>query len=288
MSYAALCMVIGAGALHAAWNALTKRSPDAMAFLWSLTLGSTVVFAIPVAWLIRRDGIDPDGLPWLISSGIIHIAYFLLIGISYRRADLSLAYPVSRGSGVLLIPIGSAIFFGAPPADAAWIGIACILAGILLLHEQPIRQAIKTRGWRGAFVWPALLNGVIIAVYSLIDARGVQAIHPLVYVYLSDAISLVGLSIILPLIGKGPEMRIAALERPHMAAIAGFGSVATYATVLAATRIAPVAYVGPMREISIVFGVLIGVRFLGEPAVRSRLYGAFVIFLGILAIKVFG
>jgi drug/metabolite transporter (DMT)-like permease len=287
MSVAALLMIVGAGALHAGWNALTKKSADQLAFCWGLTTAIAVIFAIPSLGIVLVDGFDTAGLWFMIVSGLIHIGYFSLLAASYRTAELGLAYPVSRGTGVLLIPIASAVLFEEAPRAVAWIGIALIAGGIIWLHEGVFRSAYHRLGWRGVISWFALANGIVIATYSLIDARGVKYINPAVYNYGQMTIAAIGLSTYFLWTGSTDRLR-PVLVNPRAAILAGIGSFVTYSVVLAATRIAPVAYVGPMREISIVFGVIIGARFLGERLSPARMAGAGLIVLGILTIKLVG
>jgi multidrug transporter EmrE-like cation transporter len=287
MSVAALLMIIGAGALHAGWNALTKKSSDQLAFCWGLTTAIAVIFAIPSLAIVLNGGYDPAGLRFMVLSGLIHIGYFSLLAAAYRTAELGLAYPVSRGAGVLLIPVASAVLFEEAPRTVAWIGIGLIAAGIIWLHEGVFRSAYRHLGWRGVISWFALANGIVIATYSLIDARGVQHINPALYNYGQMTIAAIGLSLYFLWTRSTDRLR-PIVASPRAAILAGIGSFITYSVVLAATRLAPVAYVGPMREVSIVFGVFIGARFLGERLSRARMAGVGLILIGMLTIKLVG
>jgi drug/metabolite transporter (DMT)-like permease len=280
-------MILVAGALHAGWNALTKRSSDQLAFCWGLT-GAIALLFIPVtAITIGIDGVDSRGLTFMVASGLIHIGYFALLAEAYRTSELGLAYPVSRGMGVLLIPIASALLLDEAPKSLAWIGIVLIAVGIVWLHVGAFQAAYHKRGWQGVVSWAALANGLVIATYSLIDARGVQTLHPIIYNYGQMTIAFIGLSLWLVLTGQIDRVK-PILAAPKVATIAGIGSFITYTLVLAATRLAPVAYVGPMREVSIVFGIFIGARFLGERLSSGRIIGVVLIVLGIVSIKLFG
>ncbi len=287
MSFVALLMVVVAGALHAGWNALTKRSSDQLAFCWGLT-GAIALLCAPLAVLtIWIDGVDAAGLRFMVVSGVIHIGYFALLAAAYRTSDLGLAYPVSRGMGVLLIPIASAILLDEAPRTLAWIGIVLIAIGIVWLHIGAFQAAYHTRGWHGVISWFALANGIVIATYSLIDARGVQTLNPIIYNYGQMTIAFGGLTLWFVLTRSIGRLR-PVLSEPKMSIIAGIGSYVTYTLVLAATRLAPVAYVGPMREISIVFGVFIGARLFGERMTSGRIIGVAAIVLGIVTIKALG
>jgi len=280
-------MIVFAGALHAGWNALTKRSNDQLAFCWGLC-GAIALLCAPLAAIVAfRDGLDPTGVQYMATSGLIHIGYFALLAEAHRTSDLGLAYPVSRGVGVLMIPIASAALLDLAPEPAAWIGIVFIAIGIIWLHIGAFQAAYHIRGWHGVISWFALANGLVIATYSLIDARGVQHLHPIVYNYGQMTIAFIGLSAWF-LYTRSTDRLQPIVAKPRMAVIAGIGSYITYTLVLAATRLAPVAYVGPMREVSIVFGVFIAARFLGERLTSGRLIGVVTIVLGMVTIKILG
>ena len=287
MSFVALLMIVVAGALHAGWNALTKRSSDQLAFCWGLTGAIALLCAPLVAITIWIDGVDAVGLRYMVASGLIHIGYFALLAAAYRTSELGLAYPVSRGMGVLLIPIASATLLNVAPRPAAWIGIVLIALGIVWLHIGAFEAAYHKRGWHGVISWFALANGVVIATYSLIDARGVQTLHPIIYNYGQMTIAFVGLTAWF-VFTRSTDRLAPVVASPRMATIAGIGSYITYTLVLAATRLAPVAYVGPMREVSIVFGVFIGARMFGERMTSGRILGVSLIVIGIITIKVIG
>jgi drug/metabolite transporter (DMT)-like permease len=223
----------------------------------------------------------------MVASGLIHIGYFALLAAAYRTSELGLAYPVSRGMGVLLIPIASALWLNEAPRQIAWIGIGLIAVGIVWLHIGAFQAAFHKRGWHGVISWFALANGVVIATYSLVDARGVQTLHPIIYNYGQMTIAFAGLTAWFLLTRSTQRLR-PVIAAPKVAVIAGIGSYITYTLVLAATRLAPVAYVGPMREVSIVFGVFIGARFLGERLTSGRIIGVVLIVLGIVTIKILG
>jgi drug/metabolite transporter (DMT)-like permease len=287
MGFGTLLMIVGAGAFHAGWNALTKKSVDQLAFCWAMALATVGVFAVPTAILLTIYGFDRAAVPYMLVSGVLQCAYFAMLATAYKTSELGLAYPVARGTGVLLIPMFSALLFSEVPTNAAWLGIGIIAVGLIWLHEGVFRDAYREHGWRGVVSWWALGTGIVIASYSLVDSRGVKHVNPAIYYFGAMVIAFVGLSLLFLLRGQRARLK-PMLDAPKMAIIAGIGSSLTYIIVLAATKLAPVSYVGPMREISIVFGVAIGAWFLGERLTTSRVAGAIVILLGIITIKLGG
>src|SRR5215211_1477368 len=148
MSALALVLVVVAAAVHAGWNLLAKRSVDRLAFLWLLTVAALVLFLpVFVFEIVRHPSVRP-GLIFVLGSTLAHIAYFFLLAKAYERADLSLAYPVARGFGVLLTTLLAIPIFDDRPTAIAWLGIGAILAGMMWLYAPVLTKATEVGGWR--------------------------------------------------------------------------------------------------------------------------------------------
>ncbi len=286
MSFVAIAMVMTAAVIHAVWNMLAKRSDDALAFFWSITAASLVIFAVPFAVLAPRETWEWDWLRFALFSGVLHTFYFALLALAYSRSDLSLAYPIARGTGLMLVPILAVPIFGDRPTGIAWGGIGLVVAGILLLHH-PVFAAIVNRGQvRDLLSVPALLTGLTIASYSINDTAGVHRANPIVYLYV---VFVLNCAIMTPYV---LHTRTAAVKltigRPWPVVVGGAGSLGTYVIVMAATRFAPVSYVVPMRETSIVIGAILGARLLGESLGTTRLGACALVVAGVIAIGIGG
>jgi drug/metabolite transporter (DMT)-like permease len=282
LSALALALVVVAAAMHAGWNLLAKRSTDRLTFMWLFTVTALVlflpVFAVEVA---RHPSVRP-ALLFVLGSTIAHIGYYSLLSVAYERSDLSLAYPIARGFGVLLTTLLAAVIYGDRPTVIAWIGIAAILGGILWLHAPAISLAAKTGGWRALLSGPALLTGITISCYSLVDAGGVRRINQLVYLYLLFAMIAISFA---PYILRTRRAAIGpTLREPVPVVLAALGSFGTYLIVLSALRLAPVAYVIPVREISIVFAALLGAFVLHESFGRARYAACIMVAAGVILI----
>jgi drug/metabolite transporter (DMT)-like permease len=286
MDLVAIAMVLSAAGLHALWNALAKRSDDVLAYFFAIVTAALVIYAIPFAILAKNEPFEWDWLRFAIASGLIHTAYFSLLAYAYERSDLSFAYPVARGTGLTLVPLLAVPIFGDQPTAVAWFGIALVVAGIIWLHRPMIAVAIEQGNARGLVSIPALLTGVTIAVYSLNDTAGVKRVNPIVYLYLVYAINLVLLAPYV-LSRRRPAVR-KALKFSTPLLVGGIGSFGTYMIVLAATRLAPVSYVVPMRETSIVIGAVLGARMLNEPLGWTRIGACAFVAAGVIAIAVGG
>jgi drug/metabolite transporter (DMT)-like permease len=286
MSLVAIVMVLSAAVIHAVWNTLAKRSIDALAFLWAISLAGLLIYAVPFFVLAPREQWEWDWLRIAINSGVIHVFYAALLARAYSRSDLSFAYPIARGTGLMLVPLLAVPVFGDRPTAIAWMGIGLVVAGILWLH-RPVFIAMVNRGQvRDLLSVPALLTGLTIAVYSINDTAGVHRANPVVYLYI---VFLIESAILAPYVVKTrwPAVR-QVFKEPLPVVVGGFGSFGTYMIVLAATRLAPVSYVVPMRETSIVIGAILGARMLGESLGSARLGACVLVVCGVIAIALGG
>ncbi|HUG13460.1 MAG TPA: EamA family transporter [Thermomicrobiales bacterium] len=288
MGTLAVVLVLVSAFFHAGWNVLAKRASDPLAFMFAFNLVSIVLFAIPAAVVYTRHPIPAEGLPYLLATGCVHVVYFSALAAAYSNGALSLAYPVSRGTSVLLVPLLAVPLLGERPTVVAVLGIACILAGLLTVGVLGAGRRVSTEittGQRGLFF--ALLTGLTIATYSLIDKVGVSHIHPFIYVY--------GIFLLLTL-GLAPYVLLKRRDRVlrewrynRRAVLAGsILPMATYVIVLTAMRLSNVSYVVPLRETSIIFATLLGVLVLGERIGAARIAGSALIAAGVIAIALGG
>jgi drug/metabolite transporter (DMT)-like permease len=270
--------VLGAGLLHAGWNALIKSAAGGDALLDTATIvaGSTVcsIAVIPFVPLPLAAA-----FPMALASVGIHFGYYLTLAGAYRAGDLSFAYPLMRGSAPLIVALLGAVFLRELPSAQVTVGIALISAGIFAIafaqrHHHP----------RAAVYW-ALTNAVIIAVYTLIDGAGARASgNALAYVvWLTFLEGLLFLVFIRMRRGSASVTYIARQWRRGL--LGGFCSVTAYAIVLWAMTRAPVAAVAALRETSVLFAALIGTVLLKEGFGLARLVGAASVVAGVAALK---
>ena len=197
MSGLALSIVLLAALFHAAWNFLAKKSRNKIAFIWWFLLIAAVGY-LPM-FIYFWPGLDVTVVGWIciIATGILHALYFWFMGGAYERGDLSLVYPLSRGSGPLLVPILAVIFLQERLSISGTIGIVLVVLGIYIIHLKSFTVDSffePLRAMRGnASVW-ALCTGGTIAAYSLVDKVGVGLVYPPAYIYLMFVISLLLLS----------------------------------------------------------------------------------------------
>ena len=270
--------VLGAGLLHAGWNALVKSAAGGDPLLDTCTIvaGSTVCSLLVLPFV-------PIPLaaawPMALASVVIHFGYYLTLAEAYRTGDLSFAYPLMRGTAPLIVALLGIVFLRELPAAQVMVGIVLISAGIFAIafaqrHHHP----------RAAVYW-ALTNAAIIAVYTLVDGAGARASgNALSYVvwltFLEGIFFLAWIRM-----RRGAESFAYIGRQWRRGLLGGFCSVAAYAIVLWAMTRAPVAAVAALRETSVLFAALIGTVLLKEGFGFARLAGAASVVAGVAALK---
>jgi drug/metabolite transporter (DMT)-like permease len=274
----ALLLVLAAAAIHASWNALTKRAQDQLAFLWSSVSLATVVL-LPVGWaFLPPEGVSRAAWPFLVATSSIHAAYFYALGRAYGSGEFSLVYPIARGLGVALVPVAAVFLLDERPSPLGALGVLLVVAGIVGINVAsagPRRLMNAGTGW-------ALVTGLSIAAYSLVDKAGVARLHPVPY------IAILGVGMCLLLVPAMARRR-AALAREwrtnwRTILVASTLNLTSYLLVLFAFRLSKAGYVVAAREISIVLSVLIGRLWLGERRVGRRLAAAGLVLAGVICV----
>lgn len=275
MSPVALLLVLAAAAAHAAWNLLAKRAGGGARFVWLYGLVATVAYApVALASVALAPGrVSIPGVGFMAGSGVLHAAYFVCLQRGYATGDLSLVYPLARGTGPLISVVSAVALLGERPGGTALVGAGLVVASVLSLiggGRHP-RSAVRF----------ALATGALIGAYTLWDAHAVEALRqpPIAYYWGSQ----VAQALVLAPVGLRDRAALAATWRGNRRAAVGVGvlSPIAYILVLFALTLAPVSLVAPARESSIVIGALLGAGVLGETDPRRRLLAATGIVCGV-------
>ena len=280
MSLLALTLVLTSAVLHATWNLLAKRSNGGAVFTWLFAALTSIIYA-PVAatfYLITRPTLTLAHLGITAVSAAIHVAYFLSLQRGYRAGDLSLVYPLARGTGPLLATVAAILFLGERPTYLALTGTALVVFSVFMLAGG--FDALSSGRNRSATLY-GLLTGLFIACYTVWDgyAVSVALIPPLLFFWLSEVIRTLFL---LPVALKNPaEVRREWREHKREALGIALLSPLAYVLVLTALVFTPVSYVAPTREVSILIGTLFGARLLAEEDGARRLVAASGMVLGV-------
>jgi drug/metabolite transporter (DMT)-like permease len=290
MTLFSLALLVLAAALHALSNALIKLSRDKLAFTWWMLTASAII-GLPLVFFAGR----PQPIGWLIIlvSGLIEAVYFITLTRAYSLGDLSQVYPVARGSAPLFVLLWALLLLGERPTPLGVAGIFIVVSGLYLVNLPALSDWKRPLlGFRSPAARWALVTGLLISIYTAIDKVGVRYVDPLPYLYLFLVVTWLALSTQWLNPGRRSALRaeLRVDERKlvlRATAVALLGGGA-YALVLAALRLSPVSYVSPVRELSVVIGAWIGVRFMGEPGGRLRIFAALLVALGIMVIALGG
>ena len=288
-----LGLVLASAVIHATWNLWTKQLGSGTrraSLLWLLTAISSVAYA-PFAWAtIAATHWRPDAtaLALIAGSGVIHVGYFFLLLAGYRAGDLSLVYPLARGTGPLLATAGAVALFSERPTVLSVAGALLVIAGVAVLTRGtgPAAGEAARRPGLGTAVRFGLAAGVSIAVYTLWDGWAVKraGVPPLVFYWGGEVVRVIVLT---PLALRAPGA-LGALwrsERPRVVGIALLSPL-SYILILLALRLGDVGHIAPAREVSILIGAWLGGRVLGEGDRRRRLLAAAAFASGVLALAV--
>ena len=276
MVLAAVGLALVAAAMHGTWNVLVKTSADPLTTIYRSTVMGAVLMTPPaiVACVLLRPSIGTTAIVCALASGVLEVTYMWLLSSAYARGELSVVYPIARGTAPLLaVGIGLGLL-GERLGTAQLIGVVLLLAGIL---------AVTIPQTSGRATLPALLTGVAIASYTAIDRVGVRDTTPWLYGWLLILLMAGGMAITIWVAGRLGLRRPAGKVSWRMATAIGTIMWGAYLMVLLALYLAPLAIVAPVREMAIVAVAVWGVWRLGErKAAGLKLAGAAATLLGVV------
>ena len=261
-------LMLASGAAHAVVNAVVKSGGDKMSSR-ALVDGSSALLILPLAFVVP---FPIAALPWLLGSFAVHMVYLICLIKAFEHADMSAVYPVMRGSAPVIAASAAVLWLRDPITLPVVMGTLLVSLGTLAVAwwNPPSKRAL---GW-------ALMTGVTIAIYTVIDARGARAapsaISYIVWVFLLLGFGIGGLFAV----WRGPRFLAEARSQWKPGLAAGALSIVTYGLALWAYRLGDVPRLAALRETSILFGVAIAWLFLKERIGTARLAGAGLIAAG--------
>jgi drug/metabolite transporter (DMT)-like permease len=290
MPVTALALVVVAALLHALWNIAAKKAGGGSAFallVGLLILGVWLPVGIWAGWtVVPQWGLWEWGL--VLASALLHHVYFHTLLRGYRLSDLTVVYPVARGTGPLVSSLGAIVLLGEGMALAGGMGVLAMAAGVFLIaggpglwakaHDPAQRQRVH----KGLAYGTA--TGVLISGYTLVDAYAVKValISPILIDYFGN---LLRIPFMLPHALRHRAASLQAWRKQwKYALVVACISPLGYVLVLYAVRLAPVSHVAPAREVSMLFAALLGGKLLGEGDTGLRLAGAACIAGGVVAL----
>ena len=282
MPLQAFILVMISTVLHAAWNFAVRKASGNLGVLWLGTWFASVLCLPAVCLVPLGSGALTAGWPFIAATGLTHSLYFLMLAKAYEEGEISVVYPIARGTGVGGTALAAWMLIDERLTVPGVVGIATVLLGVILLGLGGVSGRERRRS-----IPYALIVGASIAVYSVVDKLGVAHVHPVHYVFSLFVIPGVILSPYV-LMRHRPAVVRTWRGMKKYALLAGPGSMATYLLVLYAMRIGKVSYILAVREFSVVIGALLGVLFLGERFGWQKSVGIGAVVLGLVLVKLGG
>ena len=290
MPASSLALVILAGLIHAVWNITAKKAGGDARFATFTGLLMALIWAPLGIWLGWSVLPTWGRVEWsfVVVSGILHVLYYIALLRGYRKADLTVVYPLARGSGPLLSSLAAILVLGEQITAFGVAGIVAVVTGVFFIAGGPglfraAHDPAKQAGIRAGMFY-GLLTGVFIASYTMVDGYAVKFVlmSPILLDYYGNFVRLL---ILLPIVLRD---RVTAADHWRkqwkyavlVAAISPIG----YVLVLYAMKAAPLSHVAPAREVSMLFAALIGGQLLGERDRLARIAGAALIAFGVMAL----
>ena len=289
MSLTILVLALFSGALNSIWNFFIKKNAsDYSVMITGVCVANLSIFPITVLIMATR-GFDPHVIPFLLATGAVEAVDFYMLTILYKASDISMAYPVSRGTGLMLTAVFSALILKETISGMAILGILAVLLGVFFFALN--------KGTNPRLIWEslkaqklALIKGFTIVGYTLVDRVGAKYANPLVYFNFKEIISML---ILIPILAHGGTLTFRHMKETmkkdgKSALTIGFGIICSYVLVLVIYNVfaeAKASYVTVIRESAVVFGALLGFIFLREKATPNKIAGILAIVMGIILIR---
>ena len=278
-----IALVLLSAVLHASWNFAVRRAAGDLLVVWLGWLAATLLYTPFALWLIwnRPDVIrlTPEVAGYVIGTGLVHALYTYLLARAYERGELSVVYPIARGTGVGATSLVAFFFLEEPISRLGAVGVTLVVAGVFAMSRPG-----ENRGPRPAGFGSAIAVGATIAIYTLIDNAAVDEIPPLLYIWLLYVFMS---AFTWPLVRARREPSMVDYTRQNLVSILliGPGSLLTYLIILFAFRMEQVSYVVAVREVAVVIGAAIGIVVLGERFTLAKAVAIAGITAGLLCIK---
>ena len=270
--------VLAAAVMHASWNVLVKLRLDR--FL-SLCLIQTLMGFLGLAMMAAFPWPSAESVPYAVTSGLLHLGYFLFLARSYRTGDLSQVYPIARGAAPLLTLTGTWAFMQEDVSLMGSVGVAILVLGIWVI------SLVGQRGLRldGLTLFFAIGTSVFVAAYTIVDGMGGRVSgQPSAYAGMVFVFDAIFLSIAaLAMRGPGIVRQVAPYWKTGI--VGALLSVGAYWIAIWAMTQAPIASVAALRETSILVVMLLSMRVLKETVTLPRLGGALLIVAGAVLIR---
>ena len=290
MSALAIILVLLSALFHALRSLFTKESGDKQVFLWLYSIVALLFFLPLFIFFVFRAGItNPEAYFWCAGSGFIHFLYWIFLTSAYKEGDLSHVYPIMRSSPALVL-VFAVFFLGEQVSLEGAAGILLVAIGVYIINMrqltgqeflEPFRSIVSDRSTRFAF-----FTLISVALYSIVDKMAVNYMHPILFAFLHLLCGMCYYTPYILLTKKADVIKKEWRTGSARAIVAGVIGIIGYSLILIAFTIERVSYIVSLRQLSVVFAVLMGGFWLKERHTVIRLTGAVVIFAGCFMISV--
>ena len=290
MEITAIVLVIFSAILHALRNFLTKKAVDKELFIWWYQIFAMIFFFPLFIYFLFKENLNiPVALYFGIVSGFTHFMYWLFLAKAYAKGDLSTVYPIMRSSPALVL-IFSIIILGEKISFIGGAGVVIVAIGVYTVNMEGISPSMLIKPFIAVFKDSstrfAFFTLISVTAYSLIDKAAVEYVHPILFIYL---LIIFGYLFFTPYIlikkSKTEIKKEWVLNRKFIVS-SGLISVVGYTLILIAFTIERVSYIVGLRQLSVVFAVLLGSHLLKEQHKTIRFSGAAIIFSGAFLISI--
>ena len=287
MSITAVVLILSSAFIHAIWNLLAKRAGgQGVVFIW-LFMACSAAMLWPVAlavYLIQKPDIGTLELGFMGGTAILHLVYFIVLQRGYSVGDLSLVYPLARGTAPTLSTIMAVVILGERPTAATIGGLILVVVGVVLLTWRG-KSSESDDKTRAAIRW-GILCGICIGTYSVWDKYAISELNiPPVLLELCSGFVI---CLMLTPHAWANKDAVRSVWQSHRREVLGVAILApaSYILILTAMASTPLSSVAPSREISILIGAVLGTRFLGEQHTTRRLVAAGAMVCGVILLAV--
>ena len=271
---------------HSYWNFLVKKSENPSIMIVLIALGSWII-PFPIAVYYVFLSFPPiEAWIYILINGILQIFYFALLGRAYKRADMSIVYPLARGTAVFFIPIWGILFMGESLSNLAIIGIILIISGTFIISLYPLfnsKFSVSNNVLIAIFL--SILVGLNISFYTIIDKRAVDLVSPFIYTILITVGGSIGAIFFMSTEDKFRDLRNFFYINHRAVIIGSLVMYVSYSLMLYALKISKMSYAGTARELTIVVGLIWSYFLLKETITRHRLFAIILIFFGAISIS---
>lgn len=280
MTELAFILVIFSAIAHGCWNFLFKQAHDKDAFLALSKIVEPLLYGVPFFFILFQFGFKQSAVGYVAVGALLSIANYLLLANAYKRLDLALAYPISRSSTIFL-PFLAYLFFSEVIDITGWVSVITVSLGVVVIQMSGRNRTTSNKrsvNERWGLVF-AILAALTVALYTLWGREAVNHMHPFIYMYCYTLVTCIYFVPTLTKI-KREIVKREWQENKWRITVVAFLNTFSYVLMLFALTMSKIAYVGALRQLSLVFGVALGWFFLKERLTHFRVIGLFLIIGG--------